>query len=258
MKHQKLQRITKYSFVSLIGLLGIPFIGIALVYAFFGVQSDGHTINRVFESGRIYSNGSISLHMVFGASITALAPLQLLMGWTRKWMKTHRIIGYFFAIAACLTSLGGFLYVFLHGTTGGNPMNIAFSIYGLFLLIATFKTIQTARSKAINKHNEWALRLFILAMGSWFYRACYGFYFTLDPSGKGHTDQFDGYFDLIMNFGFFLPPLVLLEIYFYLNKKGKFNIHPLISSLATLLTAAILVIGTWWLFSRIIESVLAK
>lgn len=253
----QLQKVTKYSFVTLIWILGIPFIGITLLFAILGVQESGHGINRVFEMGRFFSNTSISIHMIFGAGLTILAPLLLLMGWTRKWMKTHRILGYVFAVASLLTSIGGLTYVLIHGTTGGTPMNLAFSIYGLFLFIATFKTIQFARQKLIKHHNEWALRLFILAMGSWFYRVCYGFYFTLDPTGSGHTDDFHGFFDLLMNFGFFIPPLLLLETYFYLNKKGKFNIHPILSSLAVLSVSLILITGTWWIFSRIIGQVLS-
>ena len=125
---QKINILSKYNFVILIGILAIPFIGITLVYAILGVQSDGHTINRVFEASRPFSNISISSHMVFGALITALAPLQLLMGSSRKWLKAHRIIGYVFTGAAILTSIGGFMYVGIHGTTGGTPMNIALSL----------------------------------------------------------------------------------------------------------------------------------
>ena len=55
---QKRDLLSKYSFVSLIAILGIPFIGITLVYAILGVQSEGHTINRVFEAQDF---GSINL-----------------------------------------------------------------------------------------------------------------------------------------------------------------------------------------------------
>ncbi|MFK7980662.1 MAG: hypothetical protein AB8G86_11815 [Saprospiraceae bacterium] len=73
---QKVTLFSKYSFVSLIAILGLPFIGLALVYGILGVQTDGHTINRVFEEGKLFANISISTHMVFGAALTALAPLQ--------------------------------------------------------------------------------------------------------------------------------------------------------------------------------------
>lgn len=252
-KNLNFSKITKYGFVGLIGILGIPFFGLTLVFAVLGVQSDGHDINRVFESGRYFSNLSISTHMLFGVAINALAPLQLLTGWTRKWMKVHRFSGYFFALAATLTSLAGITYVLVHGTTGGQPMNMAFSLYGIFLLIATYKTIQYAIKSNIIKHNEWALRLFILAMASWFYRVCYGVYFTFDPTGSGHQDDFHGIFDLIMNFGFFVPPLLLLEGYLYLNRKGLFKVHPLVSSLSVLVVSALLIIGTWWFFNLVIQ-----
>lgn len=255
-KNIKINKLSKYGFVGLIGLLGIPFIGLSLVFGILGVQSDGHDINRVFETGRLFSNVSISTHMIFGAALTALAPLQLLLGWSRKWMKAHRIIGYCFTVAAVLTSFGGFTYVLIHGTTGGQPMNIAFSVYGALLLLATYQTIQQVRNKNILKHNEWALRLFILAMGSWFYRVCYGVYFTIDPSGSGHSNDFHGLFDLIMNFGFFLPPLLMLEGYFYLNRKGMFKVHPFVSILTTLFVSMLLIIGTWWFFNLILSELM--
>ena len=152
---QSIPRISKYGFVGLILLLSIPFTALALVYGILGVQSDGHTVNRVFEANRPFANVSISAHMLFGSIIMSLAPIQLLMGWARKWLKTHKILGYIFTLASIITGLGGFVYVIIHGTTGGIPMDIAFFIYGVLLLIATFQTIQFARRKDILKHNEW-------------------------------------------------------------------------------------------------------
>jgi len=247
-----LKKITsKYTFVSLIGILGIPFFVTTLYLAFDGL-SDGEHVNRVFDTGYSYSNTSIGLHMIFGVAVTALAPLQLLMGWTRKWMKAHRIIGYIFSAAAFMTSFGGLIYIMIHGTTGGTHMDIPFAIYGILLLIATFQTIRFARAKKIKIHNEWALRLFVLAVGSWFYRVCYGFWFTFHPDLSGHTNTFDGSFDLVMNWGFFVAPLVLLEIYFFLNKQGKFNVHPILGSSSVFAVSLILITGTWWIFSKII------
>ena len=49
-------------------------------------------------------------------------------------------------------------------------------------------------------------------MGSWLYRMDYGFWFVL-ADGVGHTADFRGPFDMIMSFFFYLPNLLLVELY---------------------------------------------
>src|SRR5262249_49288279 len=61
-------------------------------------------------------------------------------------------------------------------------------------------------------HRAWAIRLFALAIGSWLYRMDYGFWVTL-TGGAGHTKSFDGTFDIVMSFLFYIPNLVVAELF---------------------------------------------
>ena len=69
-----------------------------------------------------------------------------------------------------------------------------------------------AMARRIDVHRAWAIRLFALAIGSWLYRMGYGFWF-LFAGEVGHTDEFSGWFDYIMDFAFFVPPLIVAEMF---------------------------------------------
>ncbi|MEO0910923.1 MAG: DUF2306 domain-containing protein, partial [Pseudomonadota bacterium] len=61
-------------------------------------------------------------------------------------------------------------------------------------------------------HREWALRLVVLALGSWLYRVHYGIWYLL-TDGMYSEPDFSGAFDIIQTFAFYLPYLLLLEIW---------------------------------------------
>lgn len=90
-------------------------------------------------------------------------------------------------------------------------MDISFAGYGLLMLLAAVQTIRYARRQQFTRHRAWALRLFALAIGSWLYRMDYGFYIGFGGE-SGHTDNFNGWFDYFMDFSFYLPNLLVVEI----------------------------------------------
>ena len=67
-------------------------------------------------------------------------------------------------------------------------------------------------ARAIERHRAWAIRLFALAIASWLYRMEYGLYLGL-MGGTGHTDDFRGWFDYIMAFAFYVPNLIVAELF---------------------------------------------
>lgn len=83
--------------------------------------------------------------------------------------------------------------------------------YGLLMFLAAVQTVRFARKKNFRKHRAWALRLFALAIGSWLYRMDYGFYIGFGGR-EGHTENFTGWFDYFMDFWFYLPNLLVVEI----------------------------------------------
>ena len=133
------------------------------------------------------------------------------------WRALHRASGYLLAVAAMLTAGSGLVYIAVRGTIGGTPMNVGFSLYGACLMVAAVMTVRHARRRERQFHRRWALRFFVLAIVSWLYRLHYGVWYAL-TGGFASEKDFSGLFDQIQNFAFFVPYLIVLEIYFRVRR----------------------------------------
>ncbi len=80
------------------------------------------------------------------------------------------------------------------------------------MLAAGVLTPFHAMRGAFEHHRAWAIRLFALAIASWLYRIEYGLILTLNDY-RGHTDDFRGWFDYLMAFGFYVPNLLIAEAF---------------------------------------------
>lgn len=200
-------------------LLTLPFYYHASQLGIRGLGRAAET-SRVFTPDAPLTNFSIFIHMLIGAVITVLAPLQIWAGLRRKRPKLHRHIGRTLVSLAFPTAFGEFGYIALRGTIGGVAMDIAFAAYGALLILAAAQTIRFAHARNITRHNRWAMRFFFLIIGSWIYRVHYGLWFAT-VGRAGHKSTFDGPFDTFQNSAFFLPYLILIEAY-YTRRDGPF------------------------------------
>lgn len=207
MKHQISQTIA----LGLVALLILPFAFYAVNFGQAGLRNDlaePHYLRSTVPA----ANLAIFAHMITGAVITVLSPLQLIGSLRRRLPRLHRWSGRIIAMAAIITALGGLIYIPLRGTIGGWPMDLGFTLYGLLTLGAALQTLRHARARRMDQHQAWALRLFWLAIGSWLYRVHYGLWY-LATDGLWSNPDFTGAFDLVQNFAFYLPYLIGLELY---------------------------------------------
>jgi len=124
----------------------------------------------------------------------------------------HHWIGRLYGLTALIAGLGGLAFIALQGTIGGWPMNLGFSLYGALIVVAAVETVRNAMWRRFDVHRAWAIRLFALVIGSWLYRMDYGFWRML-AHGAGHTPAFDGAFDVVMSFFFYVPNLIVAEAF---------------------------------------------
>lgn len=192
-------------------LLALPFTLHALDFGQGGLRHALPEPHYLFSDNETANFGIFS-HMIAGAIITALVPLQLIAPLRRQFPMLHRLSGRVIGVAAVLTAIAGLTYIALRGTIGGWPMNIGFTLYGVLMLWAAFQTMRHAAARRIDAHYAWALRLFWLAIGSWLYRVHYGLWY-LATGGLWSNPDFTGAFDLVQNIAFFIPYLVGVEIY---------------------------------------------
>jgi hypothetical protein len=168
-------------------------------------------VSRVFQDDGILANAGIALHMIAGAVLTFGAPLQALPIVRRRWPGLHRRFGYILFVLAVATGLGGLVYIALNGTIGGWWMSLWFSIYGVAMIWTAINTVYYAMAKDRRRHFAWAVRLIVLAVGSWIYRMHYAIWYAA-TGGVASTKEFTGLFDQIQVVAFFVPYLLIAEI----------------------------------------------
>ncbi|MFK8164258.1 MAG: DUF2306 domain-containing protein [Lewinella sp.] len=188
---------------------------ILVFYAFAYVSGDTAQWNKVlpglYDAENTGSTAGIAVHFLAGGIILVLGCLQLLPSVRQRYPQIHRWSGRVYVLACLLAAVGGLVFIALKGTIGGLVMDIGFTGYGLLMFLAAVQTARFARKKDFKRHRAWALRLFALAIGSWLYRMDYGFYIGFGGR-EGHTEDFQGWFDYFMDFWFYLPNLVVVEI----------------------------------------------
>ena len=150
--------------------------------------------------------------MLSGGLITLLTPFQLVAVLRRRWPGLHRMSGRLLVIAGLLTAICGLTFVGGRGTIGGTVMDVGFTLYGTLLGLAAVQTYRSAHRREFDRHRTWALRFFCLAIASWLYRVHYGLWYFV-TGGLWSEPDFSGGFDKVQVFAFYLPYLLLLEVY---------------------------------------------
>ncbi|MEM6439856.1 MAG: DUF2306 domain-containing protein [Pseudomonadota bacterium] len=166
--------------------------------------------SRLVHRDRPLATAAVFSHMLAGAALSVLAPLQLIGAVRRRWPAAHRWTGRATAPLALFCAAAGGVYILSAGTVGGLWMDLGFGTYGALLGLSAVRAWQAARARRFAQHREWALRLVVLALGSWLYRVHYGLW-ELATGGLGRADDFTGAFDRVQVWAFFLPYLAALE-----------------------------------------------
>ncbi|MEZ4622639.1 MAG: DUF2306 domain-containing protein [Caldilineaceae bacterium] len=185
----------------------------------------------------------IGLHFLGGALILFLGSIQLIERIRNRYLPIHRWIGRLYVALSLLTAIGGLTFILIHGTIGGTVMDIGFALYGVLMFWAAVETIRHARAGRLERHRAWALRLYVLAIGSWLYRMEYGIWF-LFTEGMGSTPMLTGPFDRIMAFFFYLPNLFVLELFFRAHARNSASGTKVFAALGLLLLTGLLLLMT--------------
>ena len=213
--------IAARSLWAMLGLtvLFVAVLGFALpsVTRGFAALGGDHEAMGRFAGTRLSDLGLFS-HMIAGGIISLLAFVQWAGPLRRRWPVAHRMSGRLLVPLAFLTALGGLTYIALRGTIGGPLMSAGFALYGLLMAGAAVQTLRFAMAGAVTRHQRWGTRLIILCLGSWLYRVHYGLWYggTCAISdtlcGIGSQEDFQGLFDQVQVFAFYLPYLLIAEL----------------------------------------------
>jgi hypothetical protein len=173
----------------------------------------------LYEPNTASSTIAMAVHLVSGAILLLLGPIQFIQRLRQHIPWAHRWIGRVYGFSALGAGIGGLGFVLARGAVGGATMSIGFGLYGTFTSIAAVQTVRHGWRRRLVLHRAWAARLFALVIGSWLYRMDYGIWLKV-LGGIGHTHSFDGTFDHVMDFFFFVPNLIVAELLIRSDRAG--------------------------------------
>ncbi len=127
------QRINQTLIIAM-GVFALLFVYYALDFGVRGLSQDLSEQTHLFTADTPLPNTAIFTHMLAGALITFLAPLQLFTPLRRRFPALHRASGYLFFTSAIFTAIAGLSFIAVNQTIGGPVMDIAFALYGLCVL----------------------------------------------------------------------------------------------------------------------------
>lgn len=165
-------------------------------------------------------------------------------GVRRNFPALHRWAGRVYVLAAGLAGLGGLGFILGQGTIGGSLMDVGFGIYGALMIVCATQAYVHARARRYEQHRAWAIRLFALTIGSWLYRMEYAFWFLL-TGGLGRTSDLTGWFDAIMVFFFYVPNLIIAELFIRARRKDRGAAASLGAATLILAASAFVIVATW-------------
>ncbi len=202
----------------------------------------------LFEPRTPAATAGIAAHFAAGGILLLLGPVQLFAVIRHAAPIVHRWVGRLYVVAALVAGLGGLTFIAVRGTIGGPAMDVGFGLYGVLTVVAAVQTARHARAPhhpgRLDRHRAWAIRLFALAIGSWLYRIEYGFWF-LATDGLGHTPTFDGWFDGVMDFFFYVPNLLVAEAAIRARARPDRPVAQLGSALLLVAATAFIALATW-------------
>lgn len=242
-----------------IALVGAVWISSAIfgvyILAFYGgaipagtLEQWNETLPRLYEAHTPVASAGMGLHFFAGATLLLLGPIQLIGAIRKRAPAVHHWIGRLYALAAFAAGVGGLTFIAVKGTVGGLMMDLAFASYGALMVLAAVQTVRHAMARRIEIHRAWAIRLFALAIGSWLYRIGYGLFFAFGGrDNPGHVQaDFSGWFDHVMNWAFFVPPLIIAELYLRARRSHATTAGRLGATTALTLGAAFIAYATFF------------
>lgn len=202
--------------------------------------------NDVLQGGYVpgdtAGNSVLASHLAFGFIVTLGGVLQVLPWVRNRWPRFHRWNGRVFATSAAIASAGGLILIWTRTAAGDLSQHIAISINALLILACTGMAWHLARARRFDAHRRWALRLFLVVNGGWFFRIGLMLWIVLNQGPVGFDPKtFSGPALTALAFGQYVVPLTLLELYF--RAQASRAPHARLAMAAVLGTTTLLVLG---------------
>ncbi|MBO0931052.1 DUF2306 domain-containing protein [Fibrella aquatilis] len=199
---------------------------ILLFYGQSTLAGDFERWNKVLPHGYVAGdwkgNLAVGMHVLLAAILVMGGPLQLLPQLRQRVPRFHRWLGRAYIVTALVVSTLGLFMTWTRGTVGDATQHVSISIQALYIIAFALLAIHYARTRQFAPHRVWALRLFMVVSGVWFFRVGLMFWLLVNGGPVGfdpHT--FTGPFLTALSiFTYAIPlSLLVLELYLYAQRR---------------------------------------
>lgn len=200
---------------------------VAYIASFYGraaLAGDWARWNKVLVAGYVRGdaagNAALAAHLAIAVLITVAGPLQLLPWLRARWPAVHRWIGRIYIPIAVVTSVAGAYMVWTRKVSGDLPQHLGVTFNAVLIVLCAGLTLYHALRRSFGAHRRWALRLFVVVSGSWFFRVGLLFWIVVNGRPVGFDpDTFVGPALSVLTFAESLLPLAVLEAYLRAGEK---------------------------------------
>lgn len=227
----------------------VAFVGqlafIGYILAFYGVRTlngdyagwndkpliDGHI------AGDHIGNVVFAAHVLLASVMTLCGLLQLMPALRSGRPRLHRWTGRTFIGLAVVLTLTGMWLTLVRGTSLSTVSSVAVLLNGVLILAFAALAWRAALRRRFEDHRRWAMRTFMVASGVWFLRVGIMGWVLINKGPVGMDGSLSGPTDVVLVFGSYLIPLLVLELHFAAWRGSSTVLR---AAVALILTASLL------------------
>jgi hypothetical protein len=229
---------------------------VAIFYGRAAVRADLAALNEVMPHGHVpgdtMGNAAVAMHLLLAFLVTVGGVMQLVPRIRRGVPAVHRWTGRIYVGASFAISVGGLYMVWVRGSVGDLSQHVAISINAVLIMLCAAFALRHALARNLAVHRRWALRLFLVMSGVWFFRVGLMLWVFLNGGPAGFDPEtFRGPFLTFLAFAQYLLPLVVLELYLRAQERGgpagRFAVATVLFVLTVAMGVGILIaiVGMW-------------
>jgi hypothetical protein len=228
----------------------VAFYGRSTLQGNFELWNRNKFLFKGFVAGDTIGNLAFAAHVLLAATMAFGGAMQLVPWIRARAMAFHRWNGRVFLVTAFGLSVSGLHMVLIRRSNPSTLGTIATALDALLILIFGSLALRTAMTRNIAAHRQWALRTYLVANGQWFIRIGVMAWAVITHGWRINT------FFLIWNFGSYLVPLAILELYFIAKNNDSVAARRAVASLLLVVTL-LSVVGTFgftaFVFTKILN-----
>ena len=195
-----------------------------------------------YQEGHTMGNIAVGMHLLLAVFIIVGGPLQFIPLIRQRFVAFHRWNGRIYVMLTMLTGMAGLYMIWFHQQNEASVNLAAMTIEGILMLLAGILVWRFAVKRKFQQHERWAMRLFLLASGVWFFRIGLMFWFFINQGPVGvDTETFTGPFITFISYAHYLLPLAIYELYLLVTDHGKAGARYSMAALMVICTLASLI-----------------